>query len=196
MVAEQEEIDDDSLAIDCPVMVTERLVLRPPHGDDLPELIALANNRRVADMLARMPHPYGRAEGEAFLAMVAKKPCREATYALALADSGAFIGCAGLNPTEGGLELGYWIGEPYWGRGFATEAAHALVDLAFRATGVGQLNVSCRVSNPASRRVIHKCGFQYAGQGMIHSLAAGQVAVERYSLDRKTWVSLRSWAAQ
>ena len=111
-------------------------------------------------------------------------------------DSGAFIGCAGLNPTEGGLELGYWIGEPYWGRGFATEAAHALVDLAFRATGVGQLNVSCRVSNPASRRVIHKCGFQYAGQGMIHSLAAGQVAVERYSLDRKTWVSLRSWAAQ
>ena len=59
-----------------------------------------------------------------------------------------------------------------------------------------ELNVSCRVINPASRRVIHKCGFQYAGQGMIHSLAAGQVAVERYSLDRKTWVSLRSWAAQ
>ena len=78
-------------------MVTERLVLRPPHGDDLPELIALANNRRVADMLALMPPPYGQAEGEAFLAMVAEKPCREATYALALADSGAFIGCAGLS---------------------------------------------------------------------------------------------------
>jgi len=195
MVAEQEEIDDDSLAIDCPVVVTERLVLRPPHGDDLPELIALANNRRVAEMLARMPHPYGQAEGEAFLAMVAEKSYREATYALALADSGAFVGCAGLNPTEGGLELGYWIGEPYWGRGFATEAAHALVDLAFRATGVRQLNVSCRVTNPGSRRVIHKCGFQYAGQGMIHSLAAGQVAVDGYSLDRKTWISLRSWAA-
>ena len=55
------------------------------------------------------------------------------------------------------------------------------------------LHVSCRVLNPASRRVIHKCGFQYAGQGMLNSLVAGQVPVERYSLDRKTWVSLRSW---
>jgi RimJ/RimL family protein N-acetyltransferase len=48
--------------------------------------------------------------------------------------------------------------------------------------------------NPASRRVIHKCGFQYAGQGMLRSMAAGQVPVEQYHLDRKTWVSLRTWA--
>ena len=55
------------------------------------------------------------------------------------------------------------------------------------------LHVSCRVINPASRRVIHKCGFQYAGQGMMNSIVAGQVPIERYRLDRKTWVSLRSW---
>ena len=75
------------------------------------------------------------------------------------------------------------------------EAAHALVDLAFRATGIERLDVSCRVINPASQRVIHKCGFQYVGQGMLDSLAAGRVPVERYRLDRSTWVSLRSWAS-
>lgn len=193
MVAEKEDIEDESLAIDCPILVTERLVLRPPHDDDVPELAVLANNRRVAEMLARMPHPYGEAEARAFIEMSAQKRAAGCAYAVTLAETGAFVGGAGLNATDRGLELGYWIGEPYWGRGYATEAAHALVDLAFRATTIDRLNVSCRVINPSSRRVIHKCGFQYAGQGMLDSLVAGRVPVERYSLDRKTWVSLRSW---
>jgi RimJ/RimL family protein N-acetyltransferase len=193
MVAEL-EAEDESLAINCPVLLAERLVLRPPHVDDIPELTQLANNRRVAEMLARMPHPYGEAEARAFLAMSEQTQTAGCVYAVTLAESGAFVGCAGLNGTERGLELGYWIGEPYWKRGYATEAAHALVDLAFRATAIDVLYVSCRVINPASRRVIHKCGFQYAGQAMLNSIVAGQVPVERYQLDRKTWVSLRTWA--
>lgn len=194
MISEMEEdFEDESTAIDCPVLVTERLVLRPPHEQDIPDLADLANNRRVAEMLSRMPHPYGEAEARAFIAMAAEKQRAGCSYAVTLAETGAFVGCAGLNGTERGLEVGYWIGEPYWNRGYATEAAHALVDLAFRATNIGDLHVSCRVLNPASRRVIHKCGFQYAGQGMLNSLVAGQVPVERYWLDRKTWVSLRSW---
>lgn len=191
MVAEKEDLDDESFSIACPVLVTERLVMRPPHIDDLEELIALADNRKVAEMLARMPNPYGEVEGKRFIEMTASS--EEAIYALTLGDSGRFIGCAGLNMTERGLELGYWIGEPYWNKGFATEAAHALVDHAFRATTISALHVSCRVINPASRRVIHKCGFQYAGQGMLNSIVAGKVPVERYRLDRKTWVSLRTW---
>lgn len=195
MVAEKEEVDveDESLRIDCPVLVTERLVLRPPHEDDIPELVELANNRKLADMLGRMPHPYGEREARAFLDGVHNRTIVGCTYAVSLAGNGAFIGCAGLHPRAAGLELGYWIGEPYWGRGYATEAAHALVDLAFRATTIDALHVSCRVINSASRRVIHKCGFQYSAQGMLESIAAGRVPVERYSLDRRTWVSLRSW---
>ena len=69
MVVEKEALADDCPAIDCPVLVTERLVLRPPDDDDLPELVELANNRRIAEMLARMPHPYGEAEAKAFLTM-------------------------------------------------------------------------------------------------------------------------------
>ncbi|MCR4267868.1 GNAT family N-acetyltransferase [Nitratireductor sp. ZSWI3] len=195
MVAESEEVEAESIRIDCPVLVTERLVLRIPRDDDVTELVELANNRRLAEMLARMPHPYRLMDANAFLTRVRHGAASGCTYAITLSESGAFIGCAGLEPREHGLEIGYWIGEPYWGRGYATEAAHALVDLAFRATDIDRLNVSCRVTNSASRRVIHKCGFQYAGQGMMDSVVAGKVPVERYQLDRKTWVSLRSWGA-
>ncbi|MGB3501813.1 MAG: GNAT family N-acetyltransferase [Mesorhizobium sp.] len=191
MVADSRLSDDESFSIDCPVLVTARLVLRAPHVDDVPDLARLANDRGVADMLGRMPHPYGEAEAAAFVASSAD--AGEARYALTDAETGAFIGCAGLNPVGGALDLGYWIGRPHWGKGYATEAAQALVDLAFRASNTDHLTVSCRVTNAASRRVIHKCGFQYAGQGMMNSLAAGQVTVERYRLDRKTWVGLKSW---
>ncbi|EKF18775.1 GNAT family N-acetyltransferase [Nitratireductor pacificus] len=195
MVAESEEVESESIRIDCPVLVTERLVLRTPREDDVTELVELANNRRLAEMLGRMPHPYRLSDADAFLTRVRTGVMDGCTYAITLAGSGAFIGCAGMDTRARGLEMGYWIGEPYWGRGYATEAAHALVDLAFRATDIERLNASCRVTNTASRRVIHKCGFQYAGQGMTDSLAAGRVPVERYQLDRKTWVSLRSWGA-
>jgi RimJ/RimL family protein N-acetyltransferase len=193
MVAEKEESEDESLRVDCPVLVTERLVLRPPHEEDVPDLAKLANSRRIAEMLARMPHPYGVREARAFIEMAEKRRGAGCVYAVTIAESGAFVGCAGLNGTERGLELGYWIGEPYWGLGYATEAAHALVDLAFRATEIQVLHVACRVINGASRRVIHKCGFQYAGQGMMDSIAAGRTPVERYTLDRKTWIGLRTW---
>lgn len=192
MVAEAEDFSDESYTIDRPILATERLVMRPPREADIPQLVQLADNRHVAEMLARMPHPYGEAEARAFLAMSRLKRSG-VVYALTIAGTEIFVGCAGLNMTDRGLELGYWIGEPYWKRGFATEAAHALVDLAFQDTTVQVLHASTRVINPASRRVIHKCGFQYAGQGMLNSIVAGQVPVERYRLDRKTWTSLRNW---
>lgn len=192
MVAEEASFDE-SCFIDCPTLTTERLVMRPPHEVDIAQLIELADNRHVAEMLARMPHPYGEAEARAFLAMAAA-PRSGAVYALTLKENGAFVGSAGLNATDRGLELGYWIGEPYWRQGYATEAAHALVDLAFTRTSIQVLHCSTRVINPSSRRVIHKCGFQYAGQGMLNSIVAGQVPVERYRLDRRTWASLRNWA--
>jgi RimJ/RimL family protein N-acetyltransferase len=193
MVAESDDTDDESLRIECPVLATERLVLRAPRASDIQSMVLLADNRHVAQMLARMPHPYGEAEARAFLAMAGmRRP--GVNYALTLAGTGTFIGCAALSAKERGLEIGYWIGEPYWKRGFATEAAHALVDLAFRSTGITVLHASARVINPASRRVLHKCGFQYAGQGMMNSMVAGQVPIERYRLDRRTWESLRNWA--
>lgn len=204
MVAEWEEDEDASYsddncsggkipAIDCPVLVTERLVLRPPHQDDIPELVELANNRKIADMLARMPHPYGEEEARLFVESANRKAAAGCIYAVTLAETGAFIGTGGLHETTQGLELGYWIGEPFWNRGYATEVAHALVDLTFRATTLDRLHVTCRLGNIASRRVIHKCGFQYKGHRMMASPTGNAVKVEQYALDRAIWAGLRSW---
>ncbi len=176
-------------SIDCPVLVTERLVLRAPHADDISDLAELANNRNVAEKLARMPHPYGFTDALEFLAMAEG---REAgcIYAVTLAETGRFIGTAGLEDWRGtGLEIGYWLGEPFWGRGYGTEAAGALVDLAFRATGVDVLHASCRTGNAASRRVLEKCGFVHAGEGVLHSRAAGEVSATYFELERDRWLT-------
>jgi len=182
----------------CPVLVTERLVLRPPHREDTNALACLANNARVATMVSRMPHPYTRRDAADFIRRAKTGAIGKCVYAVTNADDGRFLGCCGIEPQDdpSTLELGYWIGEPFWGKGYATEAAHAVIDMAFRTRNTECIDVRCRVTNAASRRVIHKCGFQYQGTGMVNSLALDSaVPIEWYRLDQKTWISLRSWAA-
>lgn len=182
----------------CPVLVTERLVLRPPHREDTNALACLANNARVATMVSRMPHPYTRRDAADFIRRAKTGAIGKCVYAVTNADDGRFLGCCGIEPQDdpSTLELGYWIGEPFWGKGYATEAAHAVIDMAFRTRNTESIDVRCRVTNAGSRRVIHKCGFQYQGTGMVDSLALDSaVPIEWYRLDQKTWISLRSWAA-
>lgn len=196
----QEEREDESSMErgGCPVLVTQRLVLRAPHKEDTDAIACLANNVRVATMVSRMPHPYTRKDAAEFIKRTKTGALGKCIYAVTDADNGRFLGCCGVEPQQDAvtLELGYWIGEPFWGKGYATEAAHAVIDMAFRTRDIEFIDVRCRVTNPGSRRVIHKCGFQFQGTGMVSSLALGaSVPVEWYRLDRKTWISLRSWAA-
>ncbi len=174
--------------IDCPVLVTERLVLRAPHEADIESMVELADNPKVAAMTASLPHPYGLEDARRFLADCERlnTACR---YAITLSESGAFIGIGGIDPGSKGLRLGYWLGEPYWGRGYATEAAQALVELAFRATDIATLHVACRPENAGSRRVIEKCGFTPTGIDMTDTAAAGRVAIERFTLNREDWLA-------
>ena len=181
---------------DCPILLTERLVLRAPHEDDIDALAHLANNANIATMVARMPHPYTVADAADFVRRTKAGGIGKCVYAITKADTGAFLGCCGIEPHEDGrtVELGYWLGEPFWNKGFATEAAQTLTDMVFRTRDVEQIDARCRVMNIPSRRVIQKCGFQFQATGMIQSLAVGgMVPVEWYRLDRRTWVSLKSW---
>lgn len=178
----------DSLKIDCPVLVTERLVLRAPHEDDVASFAVLANNPRVAEMTARLPHPYSEEEARAFIAACAER--RDGcTYAVTLADNGATIGVASLEDGVEGPRIGYWLGEPYWSRGYASEAAAALVELAFRATAVETLHAACRTVNPASRHVLVKCGFRPIDFDTMQSVAAGEIEIERFAISRAQWLN-------
>jgi RimJ/RimL family protein N-acetyltransferase len=172
-------------------------VLRKPHEDDIDALAHLANNANIATMVSRMPHPYTAKDAADFVRRTKAGEIGKCVYAITRTDNGAFLGCCGLEPhpeNPATLEMGYWLGEPYWNQGYATEAAHALIDMAFRTREIDQIDARCRVTNVASRRVIQKCGFQFQGSGMVGSLAlGGMVAVEWFRLDRKTWMSLRSW---
>jgi RimJ/RimL family protein N-acetyltransferase len=177
--------------------LSQRLVLRAPHAEDIDALAHLANNANIATMVSRMPHPYTAKDAADFVRRTTNGEIGKCVYAITRGDNGTFLGCCALEPQqdEHTVEIGYWLGEPYWNRGFATEAAHALIDIAFRTRNdLDHIDARCRVTNIASRRVIQKCGFQFQGTGMIQCLAlGGMVAVEWFRLDRKTWMSLRSW---
>lgn len=170
---------------------TYRLRLRAPVMDDAEAMARLADDPRIAAMLARLPHPYTIAQARAFIADAG----RELVYAVTRRSDGAFLGVCGLRPTARPrtADLGYWLGRPYWDQGFATEAAQAVIDLAFQRPGIDCVSANCRAINLASRRVLEKCGFQHRGTGTFLSLAAGRVASEDFHLDRRAWASLKAW---
>ncbi|WP_439271893.1 GNAT family N-acetyltransferase [Pseudochrobactrum sp. HB0163] len=176
-----------------PVQITERLVLRPPHEEDIDALTQLAQNIKIARMLARLPHPYSRENAVEFMALAASGAAGLLVYAITLADSGEFIGCISLHDHKygPGYEIGYWLGEPYWGKGYATEATTALIDLAFRELSLEQIHISAQSRNEASRRVIEKCGFRHTGSAIGVSGVDGDVPVECYVMTRQQWLELR-----
>jgi RimJ/RimL family protein N-acetyltransferase len=174
-----------------PVLKTERLTLRAPRPEDVTAIALLANDRRIAENTARLPHPYGVSDAEHFVAIVNQRE-GEACFVIMLDDT--LIGICGVDPREDGPELGYWLGASYWGRGFATEAVRALIDHAFGDLQHETLQAGARVSNPASRRVLEKCAFQWTGVRLSRIRAINSAApVDRFRLDRKLWVSLKRW---
>ena len=174
-----------------PVLATERLVLRAPRRSDVKTIASLADDRRIAANTARIPHPYGIEDAEQFIASVNKRE-GEACFVIML--ECAPVGVCSVDLREDGPEVGYWLGVPYWGRGFATEAVRALIDHAFGDLEHEALISGARVNNPASRRVLEKCGFQWTGVQLSRIRAINSAApIDRFHLDRGLWASLKSW---
>lgn len=178
-----------------PTLESARLVLRAPCLADAPAIAVLADNRKVAEMTASIPHPYRLADAEAWIATIPEKAPGGLVFALFEKKGGAFVGACGYALRDEAIpEIGYWIGEPFWGRGYATEAVRTMIDHAFTATDLDALAATCRVTNTASRRVLEKCGFQWSGAGLCRVRALGaSVPSDRFRLDRRTWVALRAW---
>ncbi|KZM50155.1 GNAT family N-acetyltransferase [Labrenzia sp. OB1] len=197
MVVESDGLLDESSSIAAPLpQEAVRVLLDKPRRDDLADLVYLADNKTVAANLATMPHPFTAKDGRALIEKAGQDRACTAVFAIRLKSTGRLIGIAkyAVVETGGPVHVGYWLGEPFWGRGLATEAVHSLVDHAFAWNEIDELQGSCRVTNPASRRVLVKSGFQYRDQAMIRSLGAGgSVPIERYTLERAVWKSLKGW---
>jgi RimJ/RimL family protein N-acetyltransferase len=176
-----------------PVLKTERLLLRAPRPADAKAIAMLANDRRIADNTSRLPHPYRLADAEGLIASV-NKVAGEASFVITTHD-GDLIGCCGIGSLrEDEPELGYWLGVPFWDNGYATEAARAVLDHGFADLGHDVILGGARISNPASRRVLEKCGFQWTGVGLYRVRALNSSApCDRFRLDRGLWSSLKAW---
>lgn len=177
---------------------TRRLILRRPAEADIVAMTALADNVRIAAKLPDMPHPYTIADAGRFIRRQRDRQSGLTGFAIIDRDGGTVIGCGRLQvgETDGESRIGLWIGEPHWNRGYATEAAQALVDHAFsQSARLISLSTSIRVTNSAARRTLEKCGFQYAGPGTEMDIRMRSlVPIDHYQIDRGIWASIKAWS--
>lgn len=167
-------------------ITTKRLVLRAPIRGDVPDLVRHADNKAIADRLARLPHPYTRADALGFIEIIVQRG-DERIYAITLDER--LIGVIGFSFAEGKLpDLGYWLGEEYWGRGLMTEAARGLIDAAHRTPHFERIGARALASNDASLNVLEKLGFKRIGKGKAEVGGRPDQPVIQLELERPRWI--------
>jgi ribosomal-protein-alanine N-acetyltransferase len=151
-----------------PGLATGRLVLRALAPEDSVQIASLAGDSGVSGNLLEIPHPSTEREAGEWIAglAAAREEGGEMVYGISLRDSGDLIGLAALmniNTEHSRAKLGYWIGKPYWNSGYATEAVSALIGFGFRVMGLNRIYAFYLAGNPASGRVLEKCGMRHEG---------------------------------
>jgi len=162
-------------------MRSPRLSYRPIEAADASRIAALAGEWDVARMTARIPHPYSLVDADLWIASIGNDE-----FVRCVELDGKLIGAVGyIEGDDGQAEIGYWIGKPWWGHGFATEAARTLVEYCFNAVHFRRLTCGHFIDNPASARVIAKLGFRRIGGGSQWCEARKlEVSTIRYALRR------------
>ena len=160
-----------------PVIETQRLRLRRPRPSDAPRMAKLLNDLDLARMTNAVPHPYGLEDAQAHLAQVdAADPRDMAMFVIDHPEQGP-MGAVGFESENGRAEMGYWVGRPFWGCGFATEAAKGALVWAHRDWKRRYVVARHFSDNPASASVLCKTGFLYTGEVTLSPSAARGEAV-------------------
>ena len=175
-----------------PQIETTRLKLRPYTEDDIPDLVPLVGARAVAAMTLRIAHPYTEQNARDFIAKT--RDDGEIRLAIILASNGRMCGGVGLRPevAHQRAELGYWIGVPYWGNGYATEAAKAMVHYGFETRKLHRIAATHAKQNAASGRILVKLGMRHEGCLREHICKWGEfLDLECYGILSHEWQSLQ-----
>ncbi len=171
-----------------PTLETARLKLRPYSEADIAELVPLIGTREVAATTLRIAHPYTEEDARAFL-ILAQEPDK-IWLAVTLRADGRQIGGVGLRVDEPhqNAELGYWLGVPYWGQGYATEAGREILRYGFNGLGLHRIFASHFGHNPASGNVLRKLGMRHEGCQREHLRKWDRfVDSELYGILRQEW---------
>lgn len=174
---------------------TTRLALRHLRYSDAEAIEKYASDKDVADMTARIPHPYPKGEALAFLKKSIPNHQQGDGLIHAIILEGhedALIGVIGIeNITGCEPEIGYWLGKPFWGRGLMTQALKVVVEKAFVQHSVGTLYARTYQQNKASKNVLLKCGFVETGEGTCNSPARKEkiVAANIFELRHESWAA-------
>ena len=150
-----------------PTLETLRLKLRPFSLSDARDVMRLAGDRDIADTTLNIPHPYADGMAESWIETHKSgyETDSSVTFAVVLRDGACLVGAIGLTIDRrfNKAELGYWTGRPYWNKGYATEAAKAVVEFGFSDLRLNRIYARHLARNPSSGRVMEKIGMQEEG---------------------------------
>ncbi len=174
---------------------TRRLILRKPEAADAIGVQMLIANWEIAKWLGRLPWPYPANGAAEWLERMHREAALGQGYAFGLFQKNrpfdGIVGVIGLHLREHGeWELGYWLGEPYWGSGYMSEAAPEVVRWAFEDLGVGHIEAGHFIGNEGSARVLLRCGFEYMGEARRWCESRGhEVDSLEMELTRAKWAA-------
>ncbi|MGJ8726239.1 MAG: GNAT family N-acetyltransferase [Roseibacillus sp.] len=168
-----------------PILETERLLLRPLEMNDAADVRRLVGDIRVAENLGLVPHPYPEGLAEEWISgqRAEYEAGRHLTFAITTKATNELMGVISLHPKEDLLRasVGYWVGVPYWGNGYTTEALKEMLRFGFDDFALQRIFATHFVTNPASGRVMEKVGMQLEG---VMKLGISRFGVLRDSMQR------------
>lgn len=155
-----------------PTIETNRLVLQQLRADDVPQVVEYAANKRISDFTLNIPFPYTEQDAIYWLNLANQgfKNGTHLIFAIRLKPETAFIGGIGLTIEQrfNRAEIGYWIAEPFWNQGYATEATRAIITFGFDHLALHKVTSSHFEQNPASGKVLRKSGLKKEGELQEH----------------------------
>lgn len=145
-----------------PIIQTERLILSPLEEKDIPFIVEYLQHRIFSDLTSNIPYPYMENDARMWLEMSKEAFDNDTGYTFGIRNKeGQIIGAIGLHDRDDDkAELGYWIGIPYWNKGYVTEAAKALIDFGFNELNFHKIFATHFPHNPASGRIMEKIGME------------------------------------
>jgi len=192
--------DEPAPLAEIPTLTTERLILRPLSHADAPAVASLASDKRISDMTLTVPHPYELKHATSWISTHRLSHSAElnTVWAVCERSGGTLVGTIGIvYNRHNSAEIGYWLGAPWWNKGYTSEAAGAVLRYAFelRDPPLQRVDSHHFFGNDASGRVMEKMGMKFEGTCLNAARKHGQALnVKRYAVTREQWAAARAHA--